>query len=990
VELELLHPKNPRVKDPSTANWFGYCRYDDDAVVERAVATLNRSLLINNRPIVVDYQKMAIPTHSEPRKGKQDKEAPPTATPHPTPNVTPRPSVTAAAAAQPAPSPVDLGVVDTPVDASGKPVGPARSAPTPAAGAWLRGRPTTTLAANGKADAAPAQPAADEPKAEDGKEDKRRGKEKGKKKPSPKPTRAPAPSAVAVEGEPAEPEAAPAQPAPAPEVGDGPPETMLHEPQPIAGAPGGGMEGNMPPGMPTSPMFMMHPPPGYSPPLHDGPTTPADGMAAPHPQMMYYPYMHPMMAHPAMAHYPHPGMTEDGAASGERSPGAERPPSGDGPGDALKAAAIGMPDAGPATDLKAVSFGPMHPQIQEFYNHSQLSSSMMRPGGYYPPMVQVPPEQQWMLHQLWMQQQQQQWAAAQAQGHGVFLGPDGRPVGPDGTPLPPPAMQHARPHGMGPPIPGQHMPGHPGQAPQDSAHAQPMQGQPQPHAMAQQMPNGAQPLAAQNPGGAASPTSAALNDSSPAEELGFVGLKNAQGDNLCWVNAIVQSLARLRGVRQEFHAQLKGHKHAGEAEGELCLVCQLAKLMDDLVSSPKSGSVEERLTAAPVREALGAVFDRAKFKRGEMSDAAEALRAMLNHIHETLAVAPSGPCVSPPCVAHRCFALEMVETARCICGGTSEPRSYVSFSLDFNTSVFSTVLKTQEPGAGFDALLRAMSNTESRKCTERDCVRTNPVTRQLLNTELPSVLTIEIGWASANATKDEISTVVGAIVPEIDLGVIIEGVGGRTPCSLRAMVAFTDKHYMAVVRDEETRHWMALNDADVTDLGGRWVDVVSWLHRGNWQPVLLFYEGPSEVREERRASEDPKMSFLGATIKGGAPTGAAPRVAAPVRQSRRKEPKDKEQQGAAEGGRSGSRKEEDAECFNCGRTGHISKDCTASCQYCGGGHWSNSCPNRDAQKPDQCYNCKQRGHRSKACPAPCQHCGKTGHWSHKCSQAPSR
>ena len=71
-----------------------------------------------------------------------------------------------------------------------------------------------------------------------------------------------------------------------------------------------------------------------------------------------------------------------------------------------------------------------------------------------------------------------------------------------------------------------------------------------------------------------------------------------------------------------------------------------------------------------------------------------------------------------------------------------------------------------------------------------------------------------------------------------------------------------------------------------------------------------------------------------------------------------------------------------AECFKCGKVGHMKNECTenkqnlnrssngSGCFKCGEeGHFSRECPNKSqTQQEYHCYNCGKTGHFSRECP----------------------
>jgi len=82
-------------------------------------------------------------------------------------------------------------------------------------------------------------------------------------------------------------------------------------------------------------------------------------------------------------------------------------------------------------------------------------------------------------------------------------------------------------------------------------------------------------------------------------------------------------------------------------------------------------------------------------------------------------------------------------------------------------------------------------------------------------------------------------------------------------------------------------------------------------------------------------------------------------------------------------------------CYNCGRGGHISKDCKEppkgkACYNCGSAdHVSRDCPEPRREDKVECYNCGSSGHVARECTQPrkaptCYNCNQPGHIARDC------
>ena len=146
------------------------------------------------------------------------------------------------------------------------------------------------------------------------------------------------------------------------------------------------------------------------------------------------------------------------------------------------------------------------------------------------------------------------------------------------------------------------------------------------------------------------------------------GLRNAPGENNCFLNSAVQVFWHLDVFRRSYR-RLTGHLCMGNS----CIFCALKVIFTQYQYSDQASLPPDAL-----RKALAETFmNKQRFQLGHMDDAAECFENILRRIHFHIANAyHEDSCSAPHCLPHQKFAMTVFDQLVCICGASSDPLTF--------------------------------------------------------------------------------------------------------------------------------------------------------------------------------------------------------------------------------------------------------------------------------------------------------------------------
>jgi uncharacterized UBP type Zn finger protein len=363
--------------------------------------------------------------------------------------------------------------------------------------------------------------------------------------------------------------------------------------------------------------------------------------------------------------------------------------------------------------------------------------------------------------------------------------------------------------------------------------------------------------------------------SSPGDEGGkttsfrMVGLKNAAGEQNCFLNVVIQALWRQRSCREFFSSVEDPWKKSNP------VLIALTALMTEYKFSD-----EDILPPDQVRVALSDMFAHLnRFQLGQMDDAGESFEAILASMHSGTAATEDRqvdidqPCKDREvCLGHQVFALDYLKEDDCVrCEHVEQNGSGTMFSFNLyaqeTVDLLALLLKEDDDMADSSLLPKAIRQLDSQKRKQcPKCKSPASVCTRTVLLSLPKVLCLNLVWPAAEADRVLLNDVLNLISSSASsfrldqaFHILDEG-RSYPPYKLTGMICFyPGGHYVffglisSSSTSTATPTWVIFDDHQIKNVGS-FEQVIERCNRAKYQPVCLFYEKQPEQQQQSRRS----------------------------------------------------------------------------------------------------------------------------------------